>query len=330
MNVLYACDNSYVWLTAVSMTSLFQNNLDIKVIDVYLLGESITKASEENLRLIAMRFGRSFKLIRTDDYRFGFHYNSGRWPKSSLMRLFSGYLLPDHLENVLYLDSDTVVADNLQMLLDSVPEKGVFTGVLDCVSGLYKKNIGLRTTDPYINAGVLFIKLDRLRSINVQHLIEEYSIKFDKYSSYADQDILNSVFRNEISAFDDPRFNVTTQMFEFGGSELRLLRHPSVFYSDDMLNRAKKNPAVIHYTTCMTTIRPWYLSSDHPKASLFEHYLADTCYINTRRSAANLSNSEDRVLNILNHLPRKLSLAVIGVLHAVIRPLFARCRLIGV
>ena len=49
MNVLYTCDNNYVWLMGISAISLFENNKELDNITVYLLGENI---SDKNKRIL--------------------------------------------------------------------------------------------------------------------------------------------------------------------------------------------------------------------------------------------------------------------------------------
>ena len=53
MNILYTCDNNYVWLMGISMTSLFDNNKDMKEITVYLIGDNISDENREKLTEIA-------------------------------------------------------------------------------------------------------------------------------------------------------------------------------------------------------------------------------------------------------------------------------------
>lgn len=45
MTVVYTCDDNFVWIMGISMISLFENNKDMKDLDVYLLGDHV---SEDN------------------------------------------------------------------------------------------------------------------------------------------------------------------------------------------------------------------------------------------------------------------------------------------
>ena len=49
MNILYTCDDNYVWLMGISVISLFENNQNINEITVYLLGEKVKDKNKQIL-----------------------------------------------------------------------------------------------------------------------------------------------------------------------------------------------------------------------------------------------------------------------------------------
>ncbi len=51
MNVMYTCDNNYVWLMGISMISLFESNRDIANLKVYLIGNEISQSNKDKLSL---------------------------------------------------------------------------------------------------------------------------------------------------------------------------------------------------------------------------------------------------------------------------------------
>ena len=50
MNVLYTCDDNYVWLMGISTISLFENNKTIEDLQVYLLGDNISQENKDKLK----------------------------------------------------------------------------------------------------------------------------------------------------------------------------------------------------------------------------------------------------------------------------------------
>lgn len=53
MNVMYASDDNYAWLMGISMISFFENNRDIKEVNVFLFGDRLSKENEAILAGIA-------------------------------------------------------------------------------------------------------------------------------------------------------------------------------------------------------------------------------------------------------------------------------------
>lgn len=49
MNILYTCDDNYIWLMGISVISLLKNNRHIAKIDIYVLGEKISTENKNYL-----------------------------------------------------------------------------------------------------------------------------------------------------------------------------------------------------------------------------------------------------------------------------------------
>jgi len=62
--------------------------------------------------------------------------------------------------------------------------------------------------------------------------------------------------------------------------EIQQLRRPTNFYGKEELQKAVKDPAIIHYTTNMLVIRPWFSNTDHPFADVFKKYMGMSTWKN--------------------------------------------------
>lgn len=186
MDILYTCDNNYVWIMGISVISLFENNKHIEDLTVYLLGENISDDNKNYLGDIAWQYSRKIEIINVPKLDIAPSIVSERWPLSAYIRLFSGQLLPGKLKRILYLDCDTVITGDIEPLGNIQFNGKLVLGVKDCISGLYKKNIGLDVDSPYINAGVLIIDLDALRKIKINVKIEDYMSRYVQLINYAD------------------------------------------------------------------------------------------------------------------------------------------------
>ena len=103
MTVVYTCDDNFVWIMGISMISLFENNKEMKDLDVYLLGDHVTEENKNVLSGIAKGYGRTCSFIDVPDLNIPKSLTSNRWPKSAFTRMFSGELMPTDIHKILYL-----------------------------------------------------------------------------------------------------------------------------------------------------------------------------------------------------------------------------------
>lgn len=328
MKILYTCDDNYIWIMGVSLLSLYESNRHMKELEVYLIGDQISKVHKEQIRGIAERYDRCFHFVDVPEiYHNSLNVLASRWPLSAYIRLFAGELLPPEVDRVLYIDCDTIVMDRLDDLDGIDMKQKIFCGVKDCIGGLYKQNIGLEKDSIYLNAGVLLINLDELRTINMKKQIDAFIGKFGLAITYADQDILNGAFKNRIGCLP-LRYNLMTIMAVYPYRTVKLLRRPTCFYSEIEQNEAVKLPCIVHYTTNMETVRPWYSNTNHPFAEVFRHYLSISPWSEDELPIMHYRGGSAAVIHCLNKLPDQMSVLFLGMLHSVIRPVIIKWRAI--
>lgn len=326
MNLLYTCDNNYVWLMGISAISVFENNKHVKELKVYLLGQDITDSNKQILCEIAAKYDRQIIVIDVPKLDIKDILVSERWPISAFTRLFSAQLLPLDIEKVLYLDCDTIIVGDIESLDKYDLSEKIFFGVKDCVGGLYKKNIGLEKNDSYINAGVLLINISKLRTVEVKSVIGEYINNYAKRINYADQDILNGAFKKYVGVIE-PEYNIMTIDVAHTYSQIMKLRKPTNFYTKDELERAIEEPVIIHYTTNMRVIRPWFANTDHPLSHEFNKYMLLSPWKDKKLGLMVFKTKEAKIIRIINKIfVEKISLMILGTIHAIIKPLFIRIK----
>ena len=309
----------------ISITSLFENNKHIKNLDIYLLGHSISVDNKKCLEYIGDCYHRKIYIIDVPELNVPECLISPRWPLSAFTRLFAGELLPKNINRILYLDCDTIIKGDIQPLENINMDDALFGGIKDCISSLYKKNIGLSAEDVYINAGVLIINLEKLRQQNIRMSVDQYLQKYTSFINYADQDILNGTFRNNIKAVG-PEYNLMTIVATYSLKEIETLRRPTNYYSLDELQHAVNNPVIIHYTTNMRTIRPWYKNTNHPYADEFKKYLATSPWSEMNLSEYHFNSRESYGVRLIQLLPNNIANYCLGILHAILRPLYIKLR----
>lgn len=325
MKVMYTCDNNYVWLMGISTISLFENNQGIKELKVYLLGENISEENKNELKTIGEKYGREVEIIDVPKLNIPPSLVSARWPLSAFTRLFSGVILPADVERILYLDCDTIISGNLSEL-DNVDFNGnIAMGVKDCIGGTYKKNVGLDFNSPYINAGVILFNLDELRKVNINVEIENYMGKYEKLINYADQDILNGMFKGRIGELN-PKYDVMTIDVVHTYKEIQKLRRPTNFYVEEELRKAVTSPAIIHYTTNMLVVRPWFSNTDHPFAGEFKRYMDMSPWKNRELKKMMFDSKVAKVIGLIMKLPKNIAYNALGLIHAELKPRYIRMK----
>ncbi len=325
MDVLYTCDNNYVWLLGISVISMFENNKDLDNLHVWLLGENISVDNKRILKDIGDKYSREITVIDVMQQDVPQALVSTRWPYSAFTRLYSGELLPDYIKKVLYLDCDTIVRGRISELDKWDVSGKVFWGVKDCIGKNYKINIGLEPDAIYTNAGVLLINLDELRTVDIYNKLSAYTAQYDKFIYYADQDILNGAFKGDIGILP-PEFNVMTVAAAHSYKVFQQLRHPTNYYTEREINNAVTNPVIIHYTVNMLMVRPWFLNTDHPFAEEFRNYMAMSPWKERQLAVMHFNSKEAWMIRMVCRLPQNISNSILGFLHSVIIPLSIRLK----
>lgn len=319
MNVLYTCDNNYVWLMGISMISLFENNVNEDEINVFLLGEKISEENQCHLTHISQQYDRRCIVIQLENLDIPKELYSQRWPKSAYTRLYAGQLLPLNLHKVLYIDCDTIITGSLNKLWKLDENQYVVMGVKDCISKIYKKNIGLKSEDIYINAGVLLFNLNLLRDYDISIAISRFIDQYGKKISYADQDILNSIFKGKIGILS-PEYNLMTLVCMYSYENIISLRRPTNYYSEKEITMGTNNPRIVHFTTCMRNVKPWFQESDHPYCDYFEYFKRKSPWSEKEKNIAVFNSIKDKILKIILIMPISIRFKIIGIIHGYLKP----------
>lgn len=319
MNIVYASDNNFVEILGISMISLFENNKDCDEITVYILDDEIDESNKVKLLHIAEKFDREVSFIDVSELDVPKSVQSIRWSKSAFTRLFMRRILPIEIKKVLYLDCDIIVMNSLNDLYNTDISQCKAAGVRDCISKYYLKNIGLKPDDGYCNSGVLLIDLDRWNE-------EEFMLFFEEHSSiikYPDQDVINGVCGKEMLMLDC-RYNSYTALFDFTYKDLMIFRKPTKYYSENEVENAKKNPAIVHFTTSFLSLRPWIEGCKHPYVGEWLKYKSMSPWADVPLRKDNRSEKKKLAVKIYKALPNGLAVRIAGVLHSKIVPMMRR------
>lgn len=322
MNIIYASDDNYAWLMGISMISIFENNRDVKEINVFLFGDKISPENEGKLYQAAKNYGRRLEIIDVNKLILPETLYSGRYPKSAFSRLFAYNLLPENIDRVIYLDCDIIVDGNIEDLYLHDFDSKIILAVKDCVSKAYKKKIGIKGDGVYINTGVMLMNLRKMRQFPMIERISEFVNQYSRVMDYADQEIINGIFQGEFGILP-PQWNVMTQFNQYSYSQLKWIRHPHHYYTEEEIEYAKRHARMFHYTTCMLNIRPWYENSRLNNAHVFNRYLRLSPWKGVSKKKMNFSDKKYKIMKLLGIFPEPLTNFCLGMIHAYFKPYYS-------
>lgn len=261
--VAYAADDNYAKYFGISVLSLFKSNIGFDDINVYLLDCGISEDSKLKLDEIAKDYNRHIHYILAEDLIKNLNLNMGsrKIAIASYARLFLSLIIPKSYSRILYLDCDTIVMDSLEKFWNTSLKDYHVVGVRDTVDTYFYKKIGLKENEYYVNAGILLINLQRWREDNIHEEFIKMIEKYDGNIPHHDQGVINSICRDK--KIIHPRYNMTSNLFSFTNKTIKNIYFMDNYYSQKVLNEAKENPAILHFTTGLYG-RPWEENCSHP------------------------------------------------------------------
>jgi lipopolysaccharide biosynthesis glycosyltransferase len=194
-------------------------------------------------------------------------------PTAALFRLRIGDLLPDDIERVIYIDTDTAVRRPLDELWEANLDGCVLGAVRDPVvpwaaapKGLPWSVVGVPPETPYFNSGVLVVDMRPWRSQRIsEHAL---GLLAQHRFLYGDQCALNTVLLGRWAPIG-PQWNIQAGHLAGDGSLAWVTE------SRDSLAAAIDDPAIIHFNKSALR-RPWDSQCTHPYRDLWLEYLDRT------------------------------------------------------
>ncbi len=256
VSIFYACDDSFVKFTVVSLSSMIKNADPTRKYHVTVLHTGI---SDRMKKVVLALSNETFSIDFRDvtDYLDSI---SDRLPirdyysKTTYYRLFIAEMYP-HLSKAIYIDSDTVVTGDISRLYDT-PLGDAYLGACHeqamlqaDVYGTYVEQVMGIPRDQYFNAGLMLLNCEALRRTSLLDrfiaLLQEYNFVVTQ-----DEDYLNVLCHDHVYWLDD-RWN--TEVFG-------TLPHPA------------EEAHVLHY---IMANKPWHYS-DCRHGDIFWQYAKET------------------------------------------------------
>ena len=323
-HIIYAADANFAEMLGISLTSVLENSRDMTDICVHILDMGIQPVDREKIESVCLSYGRSRPhWIPVEDITgvLNMEVAADRGSTAQFARIFISRHIDASIDRVLYMDGDIVARKSIRELWNLDLKGRTIAALMDAFSRAYRYNIGLEPDDIMFNSGVMLIDMKRWREKHVEERILDFVRSRHGAVEKGDQGALTAVLSRDCLCFD-PKFNAVTIFFDFSYREMMSYRKPPAYYTEARLEKAKRDPTLIHYTLSFLSKRPWMTGCRHPWAGEWLKYKAMSPW----KDAPLREEHRGRSVYLLRKMPRPLMLGVTGLMQAYGRPWSYRIR----
>ena len=323
MDIFYAFNDAYAALAGISIYSLLQSNKECDSIRFYIVDSGISKVNRDKIQNLVLENNREISFFEMPSFSeiLGKGIDTGRWNINVYSKLFVGGILPDDVHKVISIDCDTVIEKSLKDLWEIDLSTSIVAGVNEAMSKYYRRYLGKKDKDYYLNSGLLMFNVDAIREEGFETVVFKNMRKYGGTLPYLDQDLVNAIVPQERMLILPPKFNVITPIFCCTYKELIKARRASAYYTKTEFTEAKDNPYIIHFTTFfLNDLRPWVEGSKHPKLDKFLEYKNESPWRNEPLWKDKRGGGKKVKGMIISLLPRSIACSISSVLHGVIVP----------
>ena len=273
--VCYASSDYYARETGISILGFLDNNTDYEPDKLFILDYGILPHNKEKLNGIAYSYGKRIEYIDAkpllEKIQADFKIDNFRGSLATYSRAFIDKLMPEYVERLLYIDSDTVVIGSVSELKDFDMGEAVMAG---CVSEGFTNRI--RTGDltlysgnkKYITCGIVLFNLCNWRKNNCFHMISSILRKKKRYPC-ADQTLINNSIPESLLKHIPRKYNYIFHIYN-KKQEPFWMRIGGINTPEE-IKEAIDNPIVIHYLGSPVN-RPWYDNCKSRRADDYYRY----------------------------------------------------------
>ncbi len=262
--VALAADDNYVQHMAAVALSLLHNAKKRDQLHFFFLDAGIAENNQEKLRNTVLQHGGTCDFIRPELTLYS-NIPTRRFGVAALLRLSLGTLLPQHIEQVIYMDCDTLAFDDITQLWNT----DIGNSVVGAIPNLGHRDLseyGISEGE-YFNSGVLLINLRLWR----QERIEERALRLltdhREGLRFPDQDCLNRLLHDRWHRLR-LRWNLQPATYS-----MHCKGECPPGLTNDEYAEAITNPGIVHY---IGKNKPWCYMSFHPLKENYWAHLANS------------------------------------------------------
>jgi lipopolysaccharide biosynthesis glycosyltransferase len=194
--ICLAADNNYAQHLGVTLLSVLENlNKNVNV-DFHILCVGINNINKEKIKNVVYKYKAKVFFYELETHLFSNFKEINHLSLAAYARLFLPKILTSDIEKIIYLDSDTIVLQNIGQLYDIDVKDYALASVRDVMSSEILRIFFYPGLKKYFNSGVMLINLKKWKDDNLLEKSIEFAKQYNKYLLRADQDILNCIYKD--------------------------------------------------------------------------------------------------------------------------------------
>lgn len=309
LNLVWATDENYVFLTGVSMTSVLMNNKDIEIIQIWILSDCLCEESKQLLRECASEYGReTFFIDVNEKLKELIEIGVGAWgPKgsySAYSRLFLECFLREYdVKRAIYCDCDLIINGSLRTIMDWDLQDKTIGLCMDYNRVEIRRILNLPKSAKYFNTGFMLIDLQRWRDRKCTERIVEHMKSVRASYPFVDQDLINCVLHEEIAILPiEYNVNPRVMVYNYGQLCTAYGMNPENYYGKKEYDRVHKGEPIVYHCSDPAAGRPWEEGNRHIYSDVWNKYFEKSMWSAIYKKKTYIPNLSSKWQNILSKI----------------------------
>lgn len=263
IHVAACCDDNYVPYAAVMMLSALKATPNANI-HFHLIDSGIDAVNLKSLKTAIQSRGGKVSVYTPDDSLYD-GLPTHRYGPAVYQRINLPEYLPVSISRVLYIDSDTLIMENLNALWQT-DLKGNPVAAVENYSPKACKDISFGRQE-YFNSGVLLIDMDKWRQESLHIQVNNFAREHAAGLQFVDQCSLNAVLRGRWTRLP-AKWNQQSDIFK-----VMTKYADGCSYGAEELREAFSAPGIVHFTGKK---KPWKVYCFHPFKAVYRDILSQT------------------------------------------------------
>jgi len=264
-NIVYSTSDMYAPFMATSLYTLLSNNDNLSDVIIHILSNDITEKNKNVISKICEDYQAKCQYydmqpiicdLKKRKAKLGFN-------PSSFIRIYLGEVLPEEVDRVLFIDSDTYVQNGIKELYE-LDLQGKFIGMVydQPIFSVFMNEAKLDDEIGCFNAGVMLLDLKLWRENRIQGKLLDYFFEENRIFLAEDQSVINAVLAPETFVLDY-KYNAMVYIFCWSYKKFCEMNYEIGKKTKEEFYEAQNKPVIIHFNG-PSHVRPWEKWCSHP------------------------------------------------------------------